>query len=89
MMNALIKRRYDDMYMQSMRDYSHGPVSDSSGMVANSLRTCFKAGRRIGLLGKIVSIKNSIGVLFEHPPDKHVHSAVHAVLDIALFCEST
>lgn len=64
MTDALIKKRYDDMYMQSMRDYSHGPVSESSGMVANLLRTCFKAGRRIGLLGKIVSIKNSIGVLF-------------------------
>lgn len=59
-------------------------------MVANLLRTCFNAGRRIGLLVWVVinykvCNKGSDG----YSPDEHIHARLHAFLNVTLFCKGT
>jgi hypothetical protein len=62
-------------------------VSVSSGMVANFFKTCFSAGRRIGLL--IRGISNYVfEMLCIISPEEHIHARIVAFLNITLFGES-
>ena len=57
-------------------------VSVSSGIVANFFRTCFRAGRLMGLL-KLGCQCSPHECGMRGLPQKHVHSGVIAVFDIA------
>jgi hypothetical protein len=58
-------------------------------MVVYLRRTCFNAGRRIGLLSREVRIEQATVYGSSNLPNKHVHSGVHAVFDITVLRECT
>lgn len=61
-------------------------VSVSSGMVANFFKTCFRAGRLIGLLGFKCQV-GFLGCRLGYLPKEHIHSRVIAIFDIAFLCK--
>ena len=81
----IVRLKGSSRYWVSAKGYVSYTFSGSSGIVANLFKTCFRAGRRIGLLFPLVKSfrRDEVDI-----PDEHVHARVHAVFNITFFRES-